>query len=372
MQFMNDSNNTNRQRGEQYLISIKQRAKPYEFCLKILISNESHVQFHALRTICDAFLNEWYNLSIDYVEKLNELLSYPVNYKTKGKLSGYVLNQIAKCVSIMYKRKWKIPENEHVDDPLINQWNKENICNKILSHIEKLLSSNDPSVAVIGLTFINELIEEFSVNHASSALGLTWDFHIKCHRGFEQYCLQSLFINICKLFKKIIDDMVKISPDGGYIYNTKSKILQALKLQQISNGHIVGQSVFEMINMTAVVIEKCLSFNFHEKTSDDKLLLAFSRNVLINSTNQDLLRPGPAWQDYLINSNLLSLLNIFHNILYTKCNERRQFNATIRILRESIINMHSLSGHIFDTQLMKISSLKNQKMILILMKKKKI
>ena len=361
--LLNNSNNDCRQRGEKYLIEIKQRATPYEFCLKILeISNEPHVQFHALRTICDAFLNEWYNLPINYVEKLREkLLLFPVNYdKSKGKLSGYVLNQIAKCVSIMYKRKWKIPNeddyylrnnnnNNNNNNDNNNKWNKENICNKILIHIEKLLSSNDPSITVIGLTFINELIEEFSVNHASSALGLTWDFHIKCHRGFEQYCLQSLFINICKLFKKIMNDMVIINNNNNeYQINEKSKILNALKIQQEASN-IIAQSVFEMINMTAVVIEKCLSFNFHEKTSDDKLLLAFSRHVLNNSYHQQLLRPGPAWKNCLINSNLLTLLNIFHNILYTKCNKNKQFNSTIRILRESIINMHSLSGHIFDT-----------------------
>ena len=61
-----------------------------------------------------------------------------------SKLKGFVLNQIAKCVSIMYKRKWKI-NNNNIDNPSINEWNKENICKKILIHIEKLLSSNDPN-----------------------------------------------------------------------------------------------------------------------------------------------------------------------------------------------------------------------------------
>merc|ERR1712154_529657 len=101
--------------------------------------------------------------------------------------------------------------------------------------------------------------------------------------------------------------------------NAKSKIMTALNLQQKSANQLVPKNVFEMISMAIMCMEKCLSFNFHEKTSDDKLLLAFSRNAVSmqSSGMHQLLRPGPSWKHCLINDNLYKLLMIFHNILYT-------------------------------------------------------
>eukprot|EP01083_Nonionella_stella_P054668 144305_1 len=223
-------------------------------------------------------------------------------------------------VFLLFKRKWRMDDDE---------FNRRQICDGILRDIEKLVSSNDPSIAVIGLIFCADLIEEFLVNHALSALGLTWDFHIKCHRGFERFCLQNLFILVCKLFSKILHGMITM--DGvEYVINPPSKILTAIGIEESSHGNVVGQSVVCMVNMTAMVIEKCLAFNFHEKTSDDKLLLVFALNVLIASNhNNELLRPGPAWKACLIDCNLLKLLNIWHQVLY----QHKQFSATLRILR---------------------------------------
>ena len=88
--------------------------------------------------------------------------------------------------------------------------------------------------------------------------------------------------------------------------------------------------------MLIMVIEIILSFNFHEKTSDDKLLLAFHRSILLN--REELVRPGPAWRNILIDSKLLEYLTQTHLIMLNKQN---MTNA--KLIRESLHRLCSLS-----------------------------
>ena len=130
---------------------------------------------------------------------------------------------------------------------------------------------------VIGLTFIREAIDEFSVGHGSTALGITWDYHMNCHRSFEKLCLHMIFCDVFALFVKIME-----------------------------------------------------------------------RSILLN--REELVRPGPAWENVLIESKLLEYLAQAHNIMLTESNNNNKMNemnvqktgnseTNAQLLREALLSV---------------------------------
>ncbi|ETO09408.1 hypothetical protein RFI_27968 [Reticulomyxa filosa] len=302
---------TKRHQGEEYLLRIKNSYQPYQFCMGVLFnSRESKAQHESALCIKDAFLREWKTLDVrmvimmrtkilEYlcsnVSKLGEreeeqsiFFFFLINYQTMKKkefkikhIQGYVINQLIRLVAIMYKRIWF--ENERENARLM------------FTQVQKMLQNNKPPLVLVGLTFCREVIEEFSVNEASTPLGITLDFHMDCHRSFELYVLQSMFNMTCELFSKVMQSLVQPS---------SSSHPSALLAQD------------NIISMCAIVIENILSFQFHEKMDENTLLLRFDSNTKPKS---DFSRPGLAWKDSLLKCPLVEMLAKAHNtLLYSK------------------------------------------------------
>lgn len=82
------------------------------------------------------------------------------------------MNQLLHAVAVMYKRAWR---------------NRETVIGPVLLRQLGQLLSSDPAKRVLALVFMSELVNEFS-SARSSELGVSADFHLHCHRSFEQRC----------------------------------------------------------------------------------------------------------------------------------------------------------------------------------------
>ena len=386
--LIHGQNDEERRRGESALLAVKERASPFALCLSVVdrcTPSEPEVAFQAMTLMAGSVLTEWHNVPESVVEALRRrLLSLMMSRRTHSG-NGVVLRSMAKTVAILFKRKWRSEDavasryggsrTSGGSRSELDRFNKESICGSMVAVVEPLLASNDPSAAALGLMLCSELIAQFSANGASSALGLSADFHIECHRGFERWALQKLFVLTLKLMDRMRADMVSRSGSTGqFAPNRKSRILGALRMEQQSGGHLVAQSVAEMVSRAAVVAEECLSFDFHEKTSDDELLLSFSRSIGAEATpfprglgRRRAVRPGSPWRRCLVESDLVTTLAAMHRAIHCHLAEvhaatspststspspspatAATLRATLHILREALCHLSSLSGHCLD------------------------
>lgn len=388
-------NDEERRRGERALLTVKESASPWSLCLSVVeqcSSREPEVAFQAISMMASAVLTEWHNVSADTVEALRRRLLWLMMEHRNGTRSGHglVVRAMAKTVAILFKRKWRSEDaltsmygDNHGHDQQqrakdrrseLEQFNREQICGAMVSVIEPLLTSNEPSVAAMGLMLCSEFMEQFSVNTAASALGLSGDFHIDCHRGFERWALQNIFVLTANLIDKMRADMVSGPPSGSSsgsrsgstsipALNRKSKILGALRMEQQSSGQLVAQSVADMVSLAAMVIAECLSFDFHEKTSDDELLLSFARNTNLQplSTSQRRsVRPGAPWRRCIVDNDVFQSLAVMHHAVHchlmvtvtasntTSTSTVSALRATLHSLREALCDLSALNGHILD------------------------
>ena len=80
-------------------------------------------------------------------------------------LQGYVLSNILQVVAIMYKRVWFINEKEN--------------AKLMIEQIAQMFDSKQTNLIIVALTFIKEIINEFTV-HAGLSIFFFLIVKIKC------------------------------------------------------------------------------------------------------------------------------------------------------------------------------------------------
>lgn len=141
----------------------------------------------------------------------------------------------------------------------------------------------------------NNCYREFNAR-TSTGLGVSWDYHTRCHRSFETEVLPTIFIRLVQLFTQ----------------NSSENLLEILEC-----------------------IKQILSWEFDENLSANKMALSLLNNQFEPSP---YIFPGPSWRDTLIFSDFTTILFS----LNTSSDVR-----VFAIWRKCLIQLACVSGKIY-------------------------
>jgi exportin-4 len=290
-------NPTHRSEAEALLKSFRASREPYSICLELLQGNHhAAAKFHAVLAMREALLREWRILDAPQVDKLRDsLLDITTNVVPSNSIPRNVSNQLFYLLGLIFKRMW---------------FRDATLTQTTLLHAIRNLPSSKLQLALL---LCKSTVTEFSSAH-STELGVAWEFHVECHRGFELSALLPSFQFVVSTVRSLMN-----APNPSTEPNVTS------------------------IAMCFQIIEQMLSWEFEENFSSSDLAI---RALQLGQQHDppSRIKPGKGWRSTLIQSPLLSFL--FES--YTKLRTPK-FSKAAAHVRLTILQLASLTGSIFPT-----------------------
>jgi len=310
-------------RAQDEVLALRNTPEVYNFALNVLTqSNQDLAQFEALRIIKHSVLSDWGELiSVDHAMEIGETVFKIV---TTRKSSQTVFKAAASTIAVFFKRGWPVgPLSTNVnsdetateagiappsiipggnDEPHEDLYQSQAMfCAKANDFIDRAMNPDSEEYHVeFAFQLANELVNEFSASTASE-LKLLWEYHVKCHKGFERHALMGLFYRA--------------------ISYLESKIETVALCQDSTSLEAVCKSLVRALGLTSRILE----WEFEEGFMSDSQLLAEGpgafqqrgskqtqggmftggRNAHMDAANSMLsVRPGPAWTNLLVGSDV--------------------------------------------------------------------
>ncbi|KAI9323022.1 armadillo-type protein [Zopfochytrium polystomum] len=148
------------------------------------------LQFYVANILKDAALREYSVHPKDYMLSIRDfLVNYCLSISQRDPSNTFAINKIVHAAVVITKRAWlDLTGDER---------------SSFLAQTIQLRSGNAYQ-RFIGLRLISQLLEEFS--NDSTAVGLSWDFHHRCRKTFEETELRQLFeVDLAWLHEFVVD-----------------------------------------------------------------------------------------------------------------------------------------------------------------------
>nr|KAI8759106.1 exportin-4 [Biomphalaria glabrata] len=280
-----------RQAAQDIILNFRKTLMPYALCQYILEhSKNDYALFQAATTIKEAIIKDWALLGPDAVEALRSfLLRYITNHIT---LQSYVREQILQTVAVILKRA------------TLDKKGKS--CDGLFEDVTALISSGNITMQLVACSMLTSLLNEYSYTNRTSTVGLTWEFHMKCKRAFEQSDLKRVFMFTLKVLNEI---EVQPSP--------------------------LSREATAFLNRILSIAEQVLSWEFTTRGG--------SINHAYSSNPNASLKPPSGWRDILLDKNTLSLFFRIH--------QKARFNSEMaHHSLQCLVQLASLNGVIFTEE----------------------
>ena len=137
------------------------------------------------------------------------------------------------------------------------------------------------------------LLNEFSTTHRSTKLGVSNEYHFKAKRIFEQ------------------DDFKLILT---FLYETTQSIIEILIQNKVSSIKSLMSKEKEILLQLFALYDQAFSWEFTSSKHVLKNLISSFSETSIKSSTDINLEPTPEFNDFFLNSNLISILFKFYEI----------------------------------------------------------
>ncbi|CAG5123634.1 unnamed protein product [Candidula unifasciata] len=279
-----------RQAAQDFILNFRKTRMPYTLCQYILENSKNDYSlFQAATTIKEAIIRDWSLMSSDSVEALRSfLLRYITNHIT---LQSFVREQILQTVAVILKRA------------TLDKKGKS--CDRLFEDVSTLISSGNITMQLVACSMLTSLLNEYSYTSRTSSVGLTWEFHIKCKRAFEQSDLKRVFMFSLQVLSEIETQPSPLSREAT-----------------------------AFLNRILCIAEQVLSWEF---TLRGVRMHTHAFNENPNAT----LKPPESWRDVLLDKNTLSLFFRIH--------QKARFNSDMaHHSMQCLVQLASLNGMIFS------------------------
>ncbi|XP_005108222.1 exportin-4 [Aplysia californica] len=281
-----------RQGAQDLILNFRKTRMPYSLCQYILEnSRNDYTLFQAASTIKEAIIRDWSLMEPDAIESLRSfLLRYITNHIT---LQSYVREQILQTVAVILKRA------------TLDKKGKS--CDGLFEDVTALISSGNITMQLVACSMLTSLLNEYSYTNRTSCVGLTWEFHIKCKRAFEQSDLKRVF-----MFSLQVLNEIEAQPDP------------------------LSREATAFLNRILSIAEQVLSWEFTPRT-------VRMHNSAFNSNPNSSLKPPESWRDVMLEKSTLSLFFRIH--------QKARFNSDMaHHSMQCLIQLASLNGIIFTKE----------------------
>ncbi|CAH1799119.1 unnamed protein product, partial [Owenia fusiformis] len=220
--------NEQRHCAENLFLNFRKSKLPYSTCRELLEkSKNDYVLFQAASTIKESVVREWTLLQPDDIQSLRLfLLKYVVDHID---LKRYVRRQILQAVAVMSKRG-------ALDGEKLNK-------DAIFNDVTQLISSGNLSMQLVACSILTSLLDEFSSTSKSSKIGLTWEFHSKCKRSFEDADLKKVFSFCLQVLHELEKCASPLNRDVTYLSIRFLTITEQLLNWQFSSRHPIRNRI---------------------------------------------------------------------------------------------------------------------------------
>ncbi|CAL1532791.1 unnamed protein product [Lymnaea stagnalis] len=280
-----------RQAAQDHILNFHKTRMPYTLCQYILENSKNdYTLFQAATTIKEAIIRDWALMGPDAVESLRSfLLRYITNHIT---LQSYVREQILQTVAVILKRA------------TLDKKGKS--CDGLFEDVTALISSGNITMQLVACSMLTSLLNEYSYTSRTSTVGLTWEFHIKCKRAFEQSDLKRVF-----MFSLQVLNQIEAQPSP------------------------LSREATAFLNRILSIAEQVLNWEFTPRGV--RMHHAFVSNP--NAT----LKPPISWRDVILDKTTLSLFFRIH--------QKARFNSEMaHHSLQCLVQLASLNGPIFTDE----------------------
>ncbi|XP_066276643.1 exportin-4-like [Branchiostoma lanceolatum] len=177
-----------RHAAEQFLLDFRKTKNPYTVCCCLMEQTRNdYVIFQCACTLKEAILREWAQQSPTNVHSLRDfLMQFVLN---RPSLPVYVREEIVLTVAVIVKRGTL---DSSADDR-----------NHFISQLTKLIHSDNAAARVVGLSTLSALLAEYGGNGKGTDFGLSWEFHLRCKKVFEDKELLTVFMVLLEALQQL-------------------------------------------------------------------------------------------------------------------------------------------------------------------------
>ena len=192
--FENTFDQQERQQAEQFLLSFRESKSPYTVCCHLLThSQHDSVKMQAASICLSSITREWPSFAPGQgLELRNAILTL----LTQNLQSDVVSRQWMHVVAVLFKRAWL---------------GEEGIQHIFITQLDQLIESSNRSLASQGVLFAEAVVGQCQSRRAT-ALGLSWEYHVRCHRDFERKVLGHVFMLLSRLLNDFMSNGEQLSP----------------------------------------------------------------------------------------------------------------------------------------------------------------
>ncbi|XP_019623255.1 PREDICTED: exportin-4-like [Branchiostoma belcheri] len=177
-----------RHAAEQFLLDFRKTKSPYSICCSLMEQTRNdYVIFQCACTLKEAVLREWAQQSLPNVHSLRDfLMQFVLN---RPSLPVYVREEILLTVAVIVKRGT-------LDTSADNRIH-------FISQLTKLIHTDNVAVRVIGLSTLSALLTEYGGNGKGTDFGLSWEFHLRCKKIFEDKELLTVLMVLLEALQQL-------------------------------------------------------------------------------------------------------------------------------------------------------------------------
>ncbi|XP_078617915.1 exportin-4-like [Branchiostoma floridae x Branchiostoma japonicum] len=177
-----------RHAAEQFLLDFRKTKTPYTICCCLMEQTRNdYVIFQCACTLKEAILREWAQQSPQNIHTLKDfLMQFVLN---RPSLAVYVREEIVLTVAVIVKRGTL---GTSADDR-----------NHFISQLTKLIHADNGAARVVGLSTLAALLTEYGGNGKGTDFGLSWEFHLRCKKVFEDKELLTVFMVLLEALQQL-------------------------------------------------------------------------------------------------------------------------------------------------------------------------